>query len=63
MGGGSCFFRPQSAEGSCRKDDKDLFGWAEKKGWNVFTDRAGFDKLDKGHKAKLPYVGLFNESQ
>lgn len=61
MGGGRCTFVPQEDEGSCRTDDIDLFKWAEGKGYNVVTDRAGFDGLKSGSKAKLPYIGLFND--
>lgn len=61
LGGGRCFFTPQTTSGSCRDDDIDLLSWGKKKGFNVFTDRVSFDKLKKGKSAKLPYVGLFTE--
>lgn len=36
LGGGRCAFLPQSAEDSCRFDDKDLIKLAkEEYGWNV----------------------------
>ncbi|KAF8465340.1 alkaline-phosphatase-like protein [Kalaharituber pfeilii] len=55
MGGGRCFFIPQSESGSCRDDDINALKIAEQKyGFSVFLDRAGFDK-----KQKLPYLGLF----
>lgn len=61
LGGGRCYFKPQATAGSCRKDSIDLLAFGKKQGYNVFTDRAGFDKLKQGKAAKLPYVGLFTE--
>ena len=61
LGGGRCYFKPQATAGSCRKDTIDLLAFGKKQGFNVFTDRAGFDKLKQGKSAKLPYVGLFTE--
>ena len=55
---------PNSTSGSSRPDGVDVFEYARKQGYNVFTDRAGFDAL-KGGKAKAatkPYVGLFTRS-
>jgi alkaline phosphatase len=65
LGGGRCYFKPQSDETSCRSDDIDLFGYAEEKGYNVIQDRAGFDELEKGTSAaaELPYIGLFNDGK
>ncbi|CZS92123.1 hypothetical protein WAI453_000093 [Rhynchosporium graminicola] len=61
LGGGRCYFKPRGQAGSCRKDDIDLLEFGKDKGFNVFTDRAGFDKLKGGEAAPLPYVGLFTE--
>lgn len=63
MGGGRCSYIPQEKEGSCREDDVDLFKYAKEQGYNVLTDRKGFDGLKKGSRAKLPYIGLFNNGQ
>ncbi|ETN40028.1 uncharacterized protein HMPREF1541_04303 [Cyphellophora europaea CBS 101466] len=63
MGGGRCYFKPQSDDTSCRSDDLDLFGFAEEKGFTVMQDRAGFDALNMGQDAELPYIGLFNDDQ
>jgi alkaline phosphatase len=65
LGGGRCYFKPQSDETSCRHDDLDLFGFAEEKGYRVMQDRAAFDELELGHAADatLPYIGLFNDDQ
>lgn len=56
MGGGRCFFTPNTTAGSCRTDDIDALALAKDLGYTVFTDRAAFDK-----KQKLPYLGLFTE--
>ena len=63
LGGGRCYFKPSSQAGSCRSDNVDLLKFGKEKGFNVFTDRAGFDKLKGGENAKLPYVGLFTEGK
>jgi alkaline phosphatase len=56
MGGGRCFFTPQNTTSSCRKDNVDALALARKLGYNVFEDRATFDK-----DIKLPYLGLFTQ--
>ncbi|KAF2735910.1 alkaline phosphatase [Polyplosphaeria fusca] len=65
LGGGRCYFKPQSDSTSCRSDDVDLFGFAKKKGFRVMQDRKAFDELKKGtaKAANLPYIGLFNDGQ
>lgn len=62
MGGGLCFYQPNTTESSCREDSIDLLSWAGEHKYNVFTERAGFDALKNGTEAKLPYLGLFAES-
>ncbi|KAH9876721.1 hypothetical protein J1614_003853 [Plenodomus biglobosus] len=63
MGGGRCYFKPQSDPTSCREDDIDLFGYAEKKGYHVMQDRMSFDQFANGNltanATDLPYIGLF----
>lgn len=59
MGGGRCHFLPNSTEGSCRDDDRDIVGLAEKNGFHYVQDRAGFDALNGGTEAQLPLMGLF----
>ena len=61
MGGGRCFYSPNTTESSCRDDGLDLLSWAGDHKFNVFTERAGFDALKNGTEAKLPYLGLFAE--
>ncbi|KAI8931824.1 hypothetical protein NX059_011461 [Plenodomus lindquistii] len=63
LGGGRCYFKPQSDSTSCREDDIDLFGYAESKGYHVMQDRASFDQFSignlTGNATGLPYIGLF----
>lgn len=59
LGGGRCHFLPNSTEGSCRGDDRDLIDAADANGFNYIKDRAGFDALNHGTQAKLPLLGLF----
>ncbi|KAF8454376.1 alkaline-phosphatase-like protein [Terfezia claveryi] len=54
MGGGRCYFMPQSSQGSCRKDDINVLTIAKKYGYSVFSDMEGFEE-----KQKPPYLGLF----
>jgi alkaline phosphatase len=57
LGGGLCFFTPNTTEGSCRDDGIDAIALAEDLGYTVFTDRKTFDESP----LKLPYIGLFTE--
>lgn len=60
LGGGRCHFLPNTTDGSCRKDDRDITELAQEKyGWNYVNDRAGFDNLKLGKNVKLPLLGLF----
>lgn len=61
MGGGSCHFLPNSTDGSCRADNKDVVKMAKSKGFSYIDDRAGFDALEKGGAVTLPLLGLFAE--
>jgi alkaline phosphatase len=65
MGGGRGFFTPQTTAGSSRKDNLNLLDIAKNSGYHVFTDRNGFDLLRNGlgQAAKLPYMGLFTNSE
>ena len=62
LGGGRCHFLPKSANGSCRNDNTDLVSVAREKGFSYIDDRAGFDDLQLGSKAKLPLLGLLAET-
>jgi alkaline phosphatase len=61
MGGGRCHFLPNTTDGSCRADDRDLIAVAKDKGFSYIDDRKGFDGLAGGADAKLPLLGLFAE--
>ncbi|KAH9908631.1 alkaline phosphatase [Xylariomycetidae sp. FL2044] len=65
LGGGRCYFKPQSDATSCRTDDVDLLAYAAEHGYRVMLDRPAFDELEKGlgEAATLPYIGLFNDDQ
>lgn len=54
MGGGRCYFIPQSVEGSCREDDIDVVEIAKGYGYSFFQDTKAFSE-----KQRLPYLGLF----
>lgn len=59
LGGGRCNFLPNTTEGSCRKDDKDIVAAAKSKGFHYVDSRAGFDDLKEGSVVELPLLGLF----
>jgi alkaline phosphatase len=61
LGGGRCHFLPNSTDGSCRADDRDLVKRAEENGFNYISTRKEFDGLNLGTEAKLPLLGLFAE--
>ncbi|KAL2075543.1 hypothetical protein VTL71DRAFT_486 [Oculimacula yallundae] len=62
LGGGRCHFLPNTSEGGCRADDRDITKLAQEKfGWNYIDSREGFDKLGLGKNVKLPLLGLFAE--
>ncbi|KAH0565243.1 hypothetical protein GP486_001357 [Trichoglossum hirsutum] len=62
LGGGRCHFLPNSTDGSCRGDEKDIVALAKMNGFNYISDREGFDRLQLGNTAKLPLLGLFAET-
>lgn len=59
LGGGRCHFLPNTVDGSCRHDDKDVVAMAKDKGFSYVDDREGFDGLNFGSNVKLPLLGLF----
>lgn len=61
LGGGRCHFLPNSTEGSCRNDDRDLVELAKQKGFNYLDNRKSFDSLNGGAEAQLPLLGLLAE--
>ena len=58
IGGGRCHFLPNTTEGSCRGDDRDLVELAKQGGFNYLDDRKGFNSLNGGTEAQLPLLGL-----
>lgn len=59
IGGGRCHFLPNSTDGSCRNDDKDVVAMAKNEGFSYVDSREGFDGLDKGEGGiKLPLLAL-----
>lgn len=62
LGGGRCFFLPNSTTGSCRPDDQDLFDLARKNGMptaEMITSASELLNL-KEDRSSLGTVGLFN---
>ena len=59
LGGGRCHFLPNTTDGSCRQDSRDIVALAEKNGFSYISDRKGFDGLQFGSAVKLPLLGLF----
>jgi alkaline phosphatase len=62
LGGGRCHFLPNTTEGSCRGDGKDIIKAGKDAGYNYVNDRAGFDGLKLGSAVKLPLLGLFADT-
>ncbi|KAH7419338.1 alkaline-phosphatase-like protein [Cadophora sp. MPI-SDFR-AT-0126] len=62
LGGGRCHFLPNTTEGGCRADDRDITKLAQEKfGWSYVDNRKDFDNLELGNNVKLPLLGLFAE--
>ncbi len=63
LGGGRCHFLPNTSEGGCRADDRDITKLAQDKfGWNYIDNRKDFDGLKLGSAVKLPLLGLFADT-
>ncbi len=63
LGGGRCHFLPNTSDGSCRQDDRDITQLAQDKyGWNYIDNRKDFDALRLGSAVKLPLLGLFADT-
>lgn len=59
IGGGRCHFLPNTTEGSCRADDKDIVAIAKDKfGFTYIDNRKDFDKLDSDDDVTLPLLAL-----
>jgi len=54
LGGGRCHFLPNTTDGSCRADDRDITKLAQDKyGWTYIDSREDFDGLELGNSVKL----------
>ena len=62
LGGGRCHFLPNSIEGSCRADNKDVVALAKENGFSYASTRKDFDDLKLGKAVDLPLLGLFAET-
>lgn len=59
IGGGRCHFLPNTTEGSCRGDSKDVVALAKDKyGFNYIDNRKDFDSLTANGDVKLPLLAL-----
>lgn len=59
IGGGRCHFLPNTTEGSCRADDKDIVKMAKKKfGYNYIDNKQDFDNLRSKGGVDLPLLAL-----
>lgn len=63
LGGGRCHFLPNTTEGSCRGDDRDITKLAQDEyGWTYIDNRKEFDGLKLGSAVNLPLLGLFADT-
>lgn len=62
LGGGRCHFLPNTTQGSCRSDSKDIVALAKNRGFSYVDSRSGFDSLKSGTSVNLPLLGLFAET-
>lgn len=58
-GGGKCWWTPQNATDSCRKDDLNLITKAKDKGYNYFETREQFDDYVQNGGLTLPAFSLW----
>lgn len=62
IGGGRCHFLPNTTEGSCRADNKDLVGMAKKDGWTYVDNKKDLMNLDPKGGIKLPLLALMADT-
>jgi alkaline phosphatase len=64
LGGGRCFFLPNTTEGSCRPDGRDLVKESAKYDWHVLQDKPSYEQLlnQSNQILPLPVMGLFHNS-
>src|SRR5271170_262648 len=58
VGGGRCHFLPNTTDGSCRADDKDIVQMAKDSGYSYIDNRKDFGNLDPNGGVKFPHVAL-----
>ncbi|EXJ59540.1 alkaline phosphatase [Cladophialophora psammophila CBS 110553] len=59
IGGGRCHFLPNTTEGSCRADDKDIVAMAKDQfGFTYVDNKKDFDNLNPENDAQLPLLAL-----
>lgn len=61
MGGGKCYFTPQSEEESCREDSRNLITEAKNSGWSYVDTKEDLNELNP-KDISLPFLGLFSQS-
>ncbi|KAF2480418.1 alkaline-phosphatase-like protein [Neohortaea acidophila] len=57
MGGGRCHFLPNTTEGSCRHDGRNVVDVARNLGWSYLDNKREFNRL--GKNVDLPLMALF----
>lgn len=64
LGGGRCFFLPNTTEGSCRTDGRDLTRESADYGWEHVLNYSQYKALLEKHNGTLPLpaMGLFHPS-
>lgn len=58
LGGGRCHFLPNTTQGSCRADDKDVVAMAKENGFSYVDNKDDLENLDLGPGVQLPLLGL-----
>ncbi|PVU99562.1 hypothetical protein BB559_000610 [Furculomyces boomerangus] len=58
FGGGRCEFIGNATKGSCRTDNKDVWGQMQKNGWGLISTNDEFKSLTS--TSKMPLMGLFD---
>lgn len=63
LGGGTCFFMPNSTTGSCRTDDEDLLAKARDSGFTILRGLKALNEWhdESGHEQAGPVLGFFHD--
>lgn len=62
IGGGRCHFLPNTTDGSCRADNRDVVAMAKKNGYHYIDSRAQFDELHRKKNIQLPLLALLADT-